>query len=270
MSYAGHIAESPGLFDPESGPPVFIKRAHALNRDDTIPYPSRETLLRAVANLDPQHARHLAAHFQEIPPLLDYEVEIGLEVQEAFSSDELARPDFIPPVGFFLANDVTARVLIGMAPQFADTVDYLSEGKGLPGFLPVGEVLYLPRNPAPNSWLCVELITRVNGEVRQRASSRDIVVGPREILAGVARRFDLRGFERGDWVITGTPPGVAAQVPGWIQRALALIDPNADMKVGMMIAGADSESAYLKPGDRVMVSAGPLGQKSSLVVSESK
>ncbi len=268
LSYSGHIAESPGLFDPESGPPIFMKRSHAWNAGDTIPYPGRETMLRAVANLDPEHARILAEEFQEIPPLLDYEVELGLEVQENFLASELDRADFAPPVGFFLANDVTARILIGMAPKFSETVEYLAEGKGLPGFLPVGERLWVPSSPKPDSWLCVELTTRVNGDLRQRASSANIVVGPREILAGVAREFNLRGFKKGDWVITGTPPGVAAQVPGWMQRALVLVDPSAETKVELMIGGAESASGYLRPGDVVTVSAGLLGQKTSRVVGE--
>jgi len=266
LSYAGHIAESPGLYDPETGPPVFRKRSHAVNFGDEILYPSRQVLLDGVRHIDPDHAADLAESFPEIPALLDYEVEIGLAVLEDISRADLARPDFVPPVGYFLANDVTARILIGMAPRFDQTVAYLAEGKGLPGFLPVGERLWVPREARPDSWLCVELRTTVNGKLRQSAPSENIIVGPRAILAGVAEQLGLAGFEAGDWVITGTPPGVASQVPGWLQRALALIDPSAETKLGLMIGGAASDPAYLRPGDVVTVSAGVLGSKSSRIV----
>jgi 2,4-didehydro-3-deoxy-L-rhamnonate hydrolase len=117
-----------------------------------------------------------------------------------------------------------------------------------------------------DSWPCVELRTEVNGEVRQSSPSEDIVVSPREILAGVAERLGLDGFKPGDWVITGTPPGVASQIPGWIQRSLLLVDPEAETKLNFMIGGAASDPAYLRPGDVVTVSAGFLGGKTSRIV----
>ena len=266
LSYAGHIAESPGLYDPKVGPPTFRKRVHSLNLGDEIVYPSRAALLEGAGNVDPRHAEHLATLFPEVPALLDYEVEIGLVLVEEISLADLGDETFSPPIGYFLANDVTARILIGMAPRFEDTVAYLAEGKGLPGFLPVGEVAWIPSRPPADSWLCVDLRTEVNGTVRQDASSRDIILTPREILLAVAERFDLRGFEAGTWIVTGTPPGVASQVPGWLQRALALVDPDAETKLGFMIGGAASDPAYLRPGDVVTVSAGLLGSKTSRIV----
>ncbi|MDE0885492.1 MAG: fumarylacetoacetate hydrolase family protein [Myxococcota bacterium] len=266
LSYAGHIKESPGLYDPGAGLLTFPKRAHAVNRGDEIAYPSRDDLLQGVRNLDPLHAEVLEKEFPEIPALLDYEVEVGLQIREDILLSDLERSDFVPPVGYFVANDVTARILIGMAPEFGATVAYLAEGKGLAGFLPVGDRVWVPAQAGPDAWLCVELKTEVNGELRQQASSADIIVGPREILAGVAQAFDLTGFQAGDWVITGTPPGVASQVPGWIQRALSLVDPSAEIKLDFMIRSAGSDPAYLRPGDEVTVSAGILGSKTSRIV----
>jgi len=51
----------------------------------------------------------------------------------------------------------------------------------------------------------VELVTRVNGEVRQRAHTRDLVVGVGALLAYISRCMTL---EPGDAVFTGTPAGV--------------------------------------------------------------
>ena len=258
LSYAGHIAESPGLYDPEAGPPVFKKRPHSVVRTGEVSYPSREVLLAGAAEADPEHAKNLGAELGDIPPLLDYEVEIGIAVLESIPVEELQRPAFAPPLGFFVANDLTARILIGMAPTFDDTVEYLAEGKSLPTFLPVGETMWIPNVPLRDGWPCVSLETDVNGELRQQSPSADIILPPREILATVARTYDLSSFERGDWIITGTPPGVALQTPGWLQRAMRLVDPPATMKVRAMAGSAES-GRFLKPGDRVTVRAGFLG-----------
>ena len=266
LSYAGHIAESPGLYDPDSGPPVFKKRLRSVNRSDRIPYPSREDLLEAASRVDPRHAAALAEQIDEIPALLDYEVEVGLVVFESFPVANLARPDFVPPLGYFVANDITARILIGMAPEYDLTVRYLAEGKGLAGFLPVGDHVFVPADPGPDSWLCVELVTEVNGKVRQRSSSTDIIYSPRQILESVARGEGLDSFDAGDWIITGTPPGVALQTAGWLQRALLLVDPSAQTKVSVMAGSEQEGSAFLHPGDGVRVSAGFLGHKTSRVV----
>lgn len=261
LSYAGHIAESPGLYEPDAPPPIFKKRAHSVNRGDEAPYPTRASLLAAAANVDPKHAEALAAELSEIPPLVDYEVEVGIAVLEPTRVDALRDPTFAPPIGFFVANDLTARILIGMAPDFASTVAFLAEGKGLEGFLPVGDQLWIPNTPVRDGWVCVDLETEVNGTLRQSAPSANIILTPREILLGVAEEFDLTTFEPNDWVVTGTPPGVALQTPGWLQRALALVDPPATLKVGAM-AGNDTPGTFLTRGDEVVVRAGFLGQKS--------
>ena len=264
LSFAGHIAESPGLYDPEAGPPIFQKRARTVNRTDDVPYPSRADLLEAASRIDPEHARQMDQQIGELPALLDYEVEIGLVALEDFPASDLTNPDFAPPLGYFVANDLTARVLIGLAPTVAETVSYLVEGKGLDGFLPVGDQMFVPEHPQPGSWVCVEMKTEVNGEIRQQASSTDIIYSPREILRAIAERQGVQVFEAGDWVITGTPPGVALQTAGWLQRAMLLFDPPAQTKVSAMAQGAEG-SGFLQPGDRVRVSAGFLGGKTSLI-----
>ena len=151
-----------------------------------------------------------------------------------------------------------------MAPEFAETVSYLAEGKSLSGFLPVGDRAFIPSHPAPDSWVCVDMVTEVNGEIRQRSSSRDIIYSPREILRAVALSQDVKNFQVDDWIITGTPPGVALQTPGWMQRGLLLVDPSAEVKVSAMAAGSQN-AGFLQPGDQVRVSAGFLGEKISRI-----
>lgn len=265
LSYAQHIAESPGLYDPTSGPPVFRKRPHSLNRSELIPFPNRDTLLAGVRAVAPAHGDHLDSVLGDLPPLLDYEVEVGMVILESFPVAELTRPGFVPPLGFFVANDVTARILIAFAPRFADTVAFLAEGKGLPGFTPVGDTLWVPSLAGPDSWPCVELITTVNDQVRQRAPSSDIIYTPRQILWNVARSFELERFEANTWILTGTPAGVAAQIPGFLQRAMTLLDPSAETKFALMSDGAETNDRYLEVGDVVSVRAGYLGSKTSTI-----
>lgn len=267
LSYAGHIAESPGLYEPGAPPPVFRKGLRSVNRSGKIRVPDRLTVLEAVARIDPKNAALLDRRFETIPLLLDYEVEIGVVVLDGFEVEVLADPSFTLSLGYFVSNDLTARIFLGMAPSFDQTVAYLAAGKGLPGFLPVGSQLWVPTAGASDSWVCVELETRVNGALRQRASSEDIILPPREIFTAVAKRFKLDRFRAGDWVITGTPPGVAMQTPGWQQRLIGFLDPGAETKVETLI-GSAGEAAFLQPGDTVTVRAGFLGEKTSRVVTD--
>jgi 2-keto-4-pentenoate hydratase/2-oxohepta-3-ene-1,7-dioic acid hydratase in catechol pathway len=260
LSFAGHIAESPGLYDPETGPPVFVKRPRTVGGGDVVRMPTRADLLAAVGELDAAHAAELGTAFETMPALLDYEVEVGLVVLSSFETARLEDPAFVPPLGYFVANDVTARILIATAPDVAHVVEYLAAGKSLPGFLPVGDTAWIPDTATPDAGPCVRLVTEVNGERRQDASFTDIILTPKQILAEVARQRHLTAFAARDWIITGTPPGVAAQVPAWQQRLMVLLDPPASLKVRLM-AGAAANPRYLRPGDRVTVSAGHLGTR---------
>jgi 2-keto-4-pentenoate hydratase/2-oxohepta-3-ene-1,7-dioic acid hydratase in catechol pathway len=260
LSYAGHIRESPGLYDPEAGPPVFVKRARTLLEGEVLRYPTTADLLAAAAELDPAHAAELATTAGEIPALLDYEVEVGLVLLEDVAVARLDDPAFVPPLGYFVANDVTARILLAMAPDAAHMVDYLAAGKNLAGFLPVGSTAWVPDQVAPDAGPCVDLVTEVNGERRQDSSFADIILTPKQVLREVGRRMRLSAFAAGDWIITGTPPGVAAQVPAWQQRLLVLLDPGPRIKLALMARAATSPP-YLSPGDTVTVSAGHLGTR---------
>ena len=113
------------------------------------------------------------------------------------------------------------------------------------------------------------LFPNINGETRQRSSSTDIIYSPRQILEAVARAQGLESFEPGDWIVTGTPPGVALQTAGWLQRAMVLLNPSSATKVSVMADGAADEAGFLQPGDVVRVSAGFLGDKTSRIVGPS-
>ncbi|MEW5919161.1 MAG: fumarylacetoacetate hydrolase family protein, partial [Gemmatimonadota bacterium] len=68
-------------------------------------------------------------------------------------------------------------------------------------FCPVGTP-----QPVPNGLDSLELITRVNGQVRQKASSSEMIFPIPDVLSYISHIMTL---EPGDLVLTGTPAGVA-------------------------------------------------------------
>jgi 2-keto-4-pentenoate hydratase/2-oxohepta-3-ene-1,7-dioic acid hydratase in catechol pathway len=94
--------------------------------------------------------------------------------------------------GYTCGNDVTARDL-----QEAD--DQWTRAKGFDSFCPLGPVV-APLDPAHLS-----VVTRVNGAVRQRGDTGEMLHSVAELLAYISGIMTL---EPGDAVFTGTPPGV--------------------------------------------------------------
>ncbi|MBO1902045.1 fumarylacetoacetate hydrolase family protein [Leucobacter weissii] len=95
--------------------------------------------------------------------------------------------------GFTCANDVTARDL-----QIAD--GQWARAKGFDTFCPLGPVIETEFDATD---AVVE--TRVNGEVRQRASTAALIHSIERIVAHASEAFTLLP---GDVILTGTPAGV--------------------------------------------------------------
>lgn len=100
-------------------------------------------------------------------------------------------PDYI--LGYTVANDVTARDL-----QFRD--EQWTRGKGFDTFCPVGPWIETEFDPADALLTCT-----VRDEVRQMASTRDMVFTVRQLIAFASSVMTL---EPGDILLTGTPAGV--------------------------------------------------------------
>ena len=126
---------------------------------------------------------------------VDYEVELAIVIGvdgKNIARDRAARHVF----GYTIVNDVSARDL-----QFAHGQWF--KGKSLDGFCPMGPVVVTadafgdPQNK--------RLTLRVNGDVRQNASTRDMIFGVDAIIESLSRGMTL---EAGDLIATGTPEGV--------------------------------------------------------------
>jgi 2-keto-4-pentenoate hydratase/2-oxohepta-3-ene-1,7-dioic acid hydratase in catechol pathway len=98
--------------------------------------------------------------------------------------------------GYAVADDVSARDLQRREPQW-------TRAKGADGFCPWGPwITSADAVPDPRS---LRLTTHVNGELRQDASTSDLIFGPQELVDFISQTCTL---EPGDLILTGTPSGV--------------------------------------------------------------
>lgn len=102
-------------------------------------------------------------------------------------------------------NDVTARD-VQTAARKAGLPWALA--KGMDTFAPLGEPVPL-RDVDDLHGLELEL--RVNGELRQKGNTAQMIFPPEELIAYISRYMTL---ERGDIIATGTPSGVGPLLPG--------------------------------------------------------
>jgi 2-keto-4-pentenoate hydratase/2-oxohepta-3-ene-1,7-dioic acid hydratase in catechol pathway len=129
---------------------------------------------------------------------VEYEGEIGVVIGQRLcdASEEEARSAI---GGIVAVNDVTARDLQRSDSQW-------SRAKGFDSFCPVGEV-----GPVPAVLEELVVVTRVNGEERQRGRAGEMAFAIPMLLSYISRIMTL---EPGDLVATGTPSGVGPLVAG--------------------------------------------------------
>jgi 2-keto-4-pentenoate hydratase/2-oxohepta-3-ene-1,7-dioic acid hydratase in catechol pathway len=101
--------------------------------------------------------------------------------------------------GYTCANDVTARDLQARDGQWA-------RAKGFDTFCPLGPWIETELDPAD-----LELVTMVNGEVRQQSRTSLLLHGVAELVSYVSAVMTLLP---GDVLLTGTPDGVGPLEPG--------------------------------------------------------
>ncbi len=101
--------------------------------------------------------------------------------------------------GYAIANDVTARDLQRSDGQW-------TRAKGFDTFCPLGPWIETEFDPADAVITC-----KVNGELRQMASTRDMIFTIPQLIAYISSVMTL---EPGDIILTGTPAGVSPLHPG--------------------------------------------------------
>lgn len=138
----------------------------------------------------------------ELPPgvgRVDYEGEIGLVI--GATARRVAREDAAGFIrGLRAANDVTARALQRSDSQW-------SRAKGFDTFCPLGDEVPVDGRDFAD----LEVVTRVNGEERQRGHSSTLAF---DIPVLIEYITEIMTLEPGDVVLTGTPEGVGPLEPG--------------------------------------------------------
>jgi 2-keto-4-pentenoate hydratase/2-oxohepta-3-ene-1,7-dioic acid hydratase in catechol pathway len=102
-------------------------------------------------------------------------------------------------MGYTIGNDITARDLQRRDGQW-------TRAKGFDTFCPIGPWIKTDFEPADAMVTCY-----VNGEMRQMASTRDMVFTVQQLIAYSSSIMTL---EPGDLLFTGTPAGVSPIRPG--------------------------------------------------------
>jgi 2-keto-4-pentenoate hydratase/2-oxohepta-3-ene-1,7-dioic acid hydratase in catechol pathway len=127
---------------------------------------------------------------------LDYEGELALVIDRKCRDVEIYRAlEYIG--GYFVLNDISARDV-----QFIDK--QYSRAKSFDSFGPCGPwIVTRDEIPDPND---LQLITKVNDEVRQCSSTSKLVLNIEKIVNSLSSVMTL---EAGDIISTGTPTGTA-------------------------------------------------------------
>lgn len=150
---------------------------------------------------------------------LDYEAELAVIIGKNTKDIEPENAsDYI--FGYTILHDVSARDI-----QFKDK--QFTRGKSIDTFAPCGP--WITTKDEINDPQNLQIVTKVNGEIRQNSSSSKMVISIEKIISSLSKVMTL---EAGDIISTGTPAGVAMSM---------------------------KEPKYLKSGDVVEISIENLG-----------
>lgn len=134
--------------------------------------------------------------FIERPPQsaeVEHEGEIGIIIGSQLR--RVTETEAVSGIaGIVAVNDVTARDLQRKDSQW-------TRAKGFDTFCPVGNV-----HTGPVDLNALQLITTVNGEIKQKATSSEMVFKIPMLLSFISHIMTL---EPGDLVATGTPAGIS-------------------------------------------------------------
>jgi 2-keto-4-pentenoate hydratase/2-oxohepta-3-ene-1,7-dioic acid hydratase in catechol pathway len=162
--------------------------AHAEEHDAEVPEVPLLFLKPTTTLLNPGAPIKLPPQSQQVEHEAELAVIIGKPCRWVQAEQALEHV-----LGYTVANDVTARDLPARDGQW-------TRGKCFDTFLPLGPWIETDFDPSDTLVTC-----HVNGEMRQMASTRDMVFTVRQLVAFVSSVMTLLP---GDVLLTGTPAGV--------------------------------------------------------------
>jgi len=156
---------------------------------------------------------------QEIPwpaysEQIDYEIELAVVIGK--KAKHVSPDNALECVaGYTICNDVSARSVTfkknRAARPWDEFYDWLN-GKWADGFLPMGP--YLLTADSVENVQNLKMILKVNGEVRQKANTSQMIYPVADIVSFLSYIMTL---EPGDIIATGTPAGVAMATGRFLQ-----------------------------------------------------
>jgi len=226
----GHVLSHVRLLPPVPVPPKIVclglnYRDHA--EEAHVPVPDRPVLFSKPSTAVVGPDDHIV--YPKICSQLDYEVELAVVIGKKGKNISQAEA-FSHIAGYTIFNDISARDI-----QFADKQWF--RGKGFDTFAPTRPSLVLKDEVNDPHSLKMEL--RVNGEVRQRSTTANMVFRIPYLIAFISAAMTL---QPGDIIATGTPAGVGFY--------------------------AKPEKKLLKPGDVIEAEIQALGVLRNKVISE--
>ena len=190
LNYRAHAAE--GGFTPPDHPTVFGRWVASLTVDGTpAPVPANE-------------------------PGLDWEGEVAAIVGRQLTDvdEATARAGVL---GYAAFNDLTARTAQKLTAQW-------TLGKNADRSGPIGPIVTADEVGDLADGLRVQ--TRVNGEIVQDGTTRDMIFGVGDLLSRISRTFTLNP---GDVIATGTPDGVGyVRTPPWLLHPGDVVEVEVD------------------------------------------
>jgi 2-keto-4-pentenoate hydratase/2-oxohepta-3-ene-1,7-dioic acid hydratase in catechol pathway len=168
--------------------------AHAKEHDAEVPDVPLIFLKPSTAIIGPEDKIVIPPQSQQVEHEAELVVVIGKRGRWIAPDQAL---DFV--LGYTVGNDVTARDLQNRDGQW-------TRAKGFDTFCPIGPWIETDFDPADSVITCY-----VNGEMRQMASTRDMVFNVRQLISFTSSVMTL---EPGDILMTGTPAGVGPLLAG--------------------------------------------------------
>lgn len=177
LNYKSHIAE--GNMPTPAHPSIFTKPPDALNG------PFSDVAVNPACRQ------------------LDYEGELVIVVGQTCKNLDSREEALTMILGYAVGNDVSSRWW--QMPQQSGSHGF---AKGFDGFAPVGPVIAAPEAVGGHGQDGIKsqtIVTRVNGEERQRARLDDLLFDAADLLMHLTTGVTVRA---GTLIMTGTPGGV--------------------------------------------------------------
>ncbi len=169
-------------------------KAHAEETGKEIPAEPMLFLKPSTSVIGPGETIRLPSQSTRV----DHEAELAVVIGKAARNVEGdAIGDAI--LGYTCGNDVTARDLQARDVQF-------TRAKGFDSFSPLGPHIAVGVDPGD-----LEIACRVNGEVRQRSRTSDLVFPVEALVSFISSVMTLLP---GDVILTGTPAGIGPLADG--------------------------------------------------------